>query len=167
MKSQLIINSSTSTNFLTRVRDGVLFLLCWAMWAAVLVSVANGAEWGNMKMSFLNWYASQQVFLSSLLANFHISRTYVVMVGTLMCAFLLWSALSMALASQRRRMDSAPLALEDLARHFDVDSVLISEMQREKQVVVFHALSGAVTEVRSKHRKQEIYSHADQQRKAA
>ena len=167
MKSQFIINLDTSKKPLIQARDGALFLLCWGMWAAVLIPVANGTEWGNIKMSFINWYASQQVFFNALLADFHISSTYVILVGLLMCGVLFWSILGLLLAPPRRRTSSVPLTVEDMAHHFNLDSVLLSAMQKEKQVVVFHALTGAVTDVRCAYSKPDAYSDPDSQKLAA
>ena len=148
MTSQLIINVSNSKRPLVRARDGILFFSCWSMWGAVLLAIVNGCDWRVLSDSLERWLVSQDVFLRAVLAAFHIPVVYVMMLCLLVSAFLLWSMLNLALAPQRRMQDGAPLTLADMARHFHLDLALIDAMQKERQVLVFHALSGAVTELR-------------------
>ncbi|WP_034295964.1 PgaD family protein [Herbaspirillum sp. RV1423] len=149
MKSQLIINLNTSKRPLIRARDSVLFFSCWAMWGAVFLAVVNGSEWSELGTSFQHWLMAQEIFLRSLLASFHIPTTYVMMLLLLVVGFSLWSAANLVLSPPLRAQGATPpLTLEDMARHFHLDLALVDAMQKEKQVLVFHALSGVVTELR-------------------
>lgn len=143
MKPPLIINLDTSNSPLTRLRDGVLALLCWVMWASLLVSVANGTGAAP------------------------ISGMYLTLVGLLTVAFLVWSGLRYSLAPLRSPMTSVPLTLAKLANHFELKTDLISGMQTEKQVLLFHSPTGSVTHVRRKYRMSNSYDSLTDLRQAA
>ncbi|WDZ95220.1 poly-beta-1,6-N-acetyl-D-glucosamine biosynthesis protein PgaD [Herbaspirillum sp. WKF16] len=150
MTTQFIITLNTADQPLVRVRDGLLLCACWIMWAAVFTAFVNGCEWEALGMSVQRWLLAQEAFLRAVLASLHIPSAYVVMMMLLVLAFFLWSLLNQALAPAfRKQRMTPPLTLEDIARHFQLDLALVGSMQKEKQIMVFHAMSGAVTELRS------------------
>lgn len=147
----LIIHYSTASHPLTRLRDTVLFLLCWAMWSVVLTAVINSTEWEDLGDSIAGWLGAHLAFVRVVMTSFHFPAGYVSMVAILVCAFLIWSNLGPF--SPRRDGDAgggkAALSLEEMARQFGLDSKLIGPMQKEAQVVVFHAPSGAIIGMRA------------------
>ena len=154
-KSPPTIEFSTAGHPLTRLRDGILFLLCWAMWTVVLTAVVNSTEWEAVAISTANWIGAHLAFVSVLLTAFHFPAGYASMLIILVCAFMIWSNLGTLFAMRRSahadidaERRQAVLSLEDLVRHFGLDSAMIGAMQKEAQVIVFHAPCGAVTAVR-------------------
>lgn len=146
----LIIHYSTAGRPLTRLRDTLLFLLCWMMWTVVVTAVINSTEWEDLGDSIAGWLGAHLEFFQVLMASFHIPDGYASAVAVLVGAFLIWSNLGMLRGMHRHDADTAkaPLSKEELALHFGLDGALIGSMQKEKQVVVFHASCGAVTCVR-------------------
>ncbi|MDP9108457.1 MAG: PgaD family protein [Pseudomonadota bacterium] len=96
------------------------------------------------------WWIAEQRFGDAVLNSVHLSSSYFGLVGSLMLGFSLWSLLNLALSSRRFVIDSAPLKLATLARHFELDATLVAAMQRQKTVVVHHASSGNVTALTTK-----------------
>ncbi|HEY4073268.1 MAG TPA: PgaD family protein [Herbaspirillum sp.] len=134
---------------LARLRDGLFFMLCWAMWGMVLAAIINATEWETLGISAVEWLAAHRIFFNVLMASFHFPVAYLLLVAMLVCLFLIWSNLGMLLALRTRDLRGGlnALSLEDLVRHFGLDSTMIGPMQKEAQVIVFHAPSGAVTGV--------------------
>ena len=124
MTQQLIIHHSNSHHPLTKLRDVVLSIVCWALWASVLVSIVNGD-------------------------GFHFSATYLSLVAMLSVVFFLWSALHYLWSPIRIKAHTKPLSLKKLARHFNVQSELIGGLQHEKQVLIVLSSSGRVTQLSS------------------
>jgi membrane-associated HD superfamily phosphohydrolase len=153
LKRPLIIHYSTARHPLTRLRDSVLFLLCWAMWSVVLTAVVNSTEWEALGISIAGWLGAHLAFFQVLMASFHFPSGYASMVIILICAFLIWSNLGVLLSAHAHHGDikKAALSLEELVRHFGLDSATIGAMQHEMQVIVFHAPCGAVIGVRRAH----------------
>jgi len=148
MKSELIIHHNTAKNPLLRARDTLLLCSCWIMWGGIATAIFNGSEWSELGLSIERWLVAQEIFVRSLMASFHIPVMYFLSLAVLTASFLLWSLLNLALAPHRRGQNYAPLTLEDMARHFALDQTLIDTMRKEKQILVFHAISGAVTDLR-------------------
>jgi poly-beta-1,6-N-acetyl-D-glucosamine biosynthesis protein PgaD len=146
----LIIHYSTASHPLVRLRDSILFLCCWAMWSVVVTAVINATEWEDLSLSLAGWFEAHLAFLNGLMASFHFPVEYVLLVIVLVCVFLIWSNLRQLLATQRHNEKGreGALSLDDLVRHFGLDIALIAAMQKETQVVVIHAPTGAVTGVR-------------------
>ena len=145
-----IIHYSTAGRPLTRLRDSALFLLCWMMWTVVATAVINSTEWEDIGNSIAGWFGAHLVFFHVLMASFHFPDGYVPALIILVCAFMIWSNLGM-LPGMRRRdavVRKSALSQEELVLHFGLDCALIGLMQKEKQVIVFHASGGAVIGVR-------------------
>ena len=124
MTQQLIIHHSNSRQPLIKLRDIVLSIVCWALWASVLVSIVNGD-------------------------GFHFSATYLSLLSMLMVAFILWSAVHYLWSPIRNKADTKPLSLKKLARHFNVQSELIGDLQHEKLVRIVLSSTGRVTQLSS------------------
>ena len=144
MKTPLIIQFTTARSPITRLRDAILLTLCWSMWLVVLVAAFNSAEWDQLEHASSLWLGAQQAFVAALLRSFHVSSGYFGMVAILMAGFGLWSTLNLALASRRHAVESHPLSLATLARHFELDATLVATMQRHNTVIVQHANNGLV-----------------------
>jgi poly-beta-1,6-N-acetyl-D-glucosamine biosynthesis protein PgaD len=153
VKQPPIFGYSTAAHPLVRLRDGILFLLCWAMWGMALTAVANAIEWENLGISIVEWFAAHLAFFHTLMASFHFPGEYFLLVIILICSFLIWTNLGMLLSLRTRdvRGGLGALPLEDLVRHFGLDSTLIGPMQKEGRVVVMHSSSGQITGVRCVH----------------
>jgi hypothetical protein len=146
----LIIHYSTASHPLVRLRDAILFLSCWAMWSMVVTAVINATEWEDLSVSVAGWFDAHLAFFKVLMASFHFPIEYVLSVVVLVCLFMIWSNLRLILATRGHhgRVSEGALSLDDLVRHFGLDRGLIAAMQKETQIVVIHAASGAVTGVR-------------------
>ncbi|EJN07880.1 PgaD family protein [Herbaspirillum sp. YR522] len=151
MTPELITHLDTSRHRWLRARDTVLLCSCWLVWGGMLMAVFHGGEWGALALSFKHWLLAQQIFFRSLMASLHVPMLYFLALAMLVAGFLLWSVLNLALAPHRRALRHSPLTTQELACHFNLDPTLIDAMQKEKRVLVFHALSGAVTDVRPIH----------------
>jgi hypothetical protein len=149
----LIIHYSIAAHPATQLRDAVLFLLCWAMWSLVLTAVVNSTEWEALGISIADWFGAHLAFFHVLMTSLHFPAGYASMVVMLVCAFLIWSNLGVLIGLHCHDADvkKSALSLEELVRHFGLDSALIGAMQKETQVIVFHAPCGAVIGVRRAH----------------
>jgi poly-beta-1,6-N-acetyl-D-glucosamine biosynthesis protein PgaD len=149
MKTELIININTARRPLLRMRDSLLLLACWSLWSTVLVALLNGCEWDDLGNALLHFLSAQESFLASVLASLHIPPLYVFLTLLLTACFMLWSMINLAMAPMWRKQTRVPaLTTADMARHFQLDQALLDAMQKEKQILVFHTVSGAVTELR-------------------
>ena len=124
MSQPLIIQHSNTRSPLIKLRDLLLGIVCWGLWAAVVVSIVNGD-------------------------GFHLSATYLSLVAMLTVAFFVWSGVHYLLKPMRNKADTQPLSLKKLARHFHVQSELIRGLQQEKQVLIVLSSSGHVTQLAS------------------
>jgi poly-beta-1,6-N-acetyl-D-glucosamine biosynthesis protein PgaD len=131
------------------MRDSLLLLACWAMWSTVLLALINGCEWSDLGNALRHFLAAQEIFLASILASFHIPPLYVFLTLLLTACFMLWSMINLAMAPMWRKQNRVPaLTAADMARHFHLDQALVDAMQKEKQILVFHTVTGAVTDLR-------------------
>jgi hypothetical protein len=147
-----IVAYSTAHRPLVRLRDGILFSLCWVMWTVVLTTVASAIEWEPLGASIVDWFVAHLTFLDVLMASFHFPVAYLFLMIMLVCAFLVWTNLGMLLSMRRRddiRGGLDALSLEELVLHFGLDSALIEAMQKEAQVTISHAPCGTIIGVRS------------------
>jgi hypothetical protein len=104
----------------------------------------SGSFWDAAERNVVAWWVAEQHFGSALLDSVHLSSSYFGFVGTLVLGFLLWSLLNLAMSSRRFGVDSTPLTLTALARHFELDAALVADMQIQKTIVVRHCSSGSV-----------------------
>ena len=149
MKSQLIIELDTSSRPMVRVRDTLLLITCWGLWATVLLALLNGCEWENLAATWLHFLEAQEIVFASILASFHIPPLYVFLTLLLGASCMLWSLIHLALAPMSHRQKPvAALTVADMARHFHLDQALVDAMQKEKNILVSHTVSGAVNELR-------------------
>lgn len=125
MNSEMVICRKVSCKWIG-LRDKVLFLLSWLLWAATLFAV---------------WKVE--------LSNSNI-LTYLGAIMALGGLFLVWSQFNKIyfLYSSRkkgRRPDCKPLESETVAAYFDVKAKYLCGMYGEKHVVISHSESGHVS----------------------
>ena len=122
MNQPLIIHHLESHKPLIQIRDMVLAIMCWGLWALVLVSIVNGD-------------------------GFHFSATYLTLVVILSLGIFLWSLVHYLVRPIHSKMTDKPISIKRMARQFNVHSELVNGMMHEKQVLVVLSPNGSVTQL--------------------
>ena len=135
MTQPLIIHRIQSRPPLIKVRDVLLAIFCWGLWASVMVSIVNGD-------------------------GFHLSATYLSLVVLLAVTIFLWSLVHYLINPIRSKMADKPVSITKMARHFNVRSELVGGMMQEKQVLVVLSSNGSVTQLAGLHQRWRRVSNA-------